>query len=106
MADTLISHTVTEDEITDVWKTERGCTIIVNRPILTEEERAKCFEYMSQDPAVVNPETETEIVENDTEENIIVEAAETTNEAGVETVVEENAKEELDGAENNDSEVK
>lgn len=61
---------------------------------------------MSQDPAVVNAETETEIVENDTEENIIVEAAETTNEAGVETVVEENAKEELDGAENNDSEVK
>lgn len=76
------------------------------RIFLTEEERAKCFEYMSQDPAVVNAETETEIVENDTEENIIVEAAETTNEAGVETVVEENAKEELDGAENNDSEVK
>ena len=41
MADTLISHTVTEDKITDVWKTERGCTIIVNRPILTEEERAR-----------------------------------------------------------------
>lgn len=41
MADTLISHTVTEDKITDVWKTERGCTIIVHRPILTEEERAR-----------------------------------------------------------------
>ena len=40
MADTLISHTVTEDKITDVWQTERGCTIIVHRPILTEEERA------------------------------------------------------------------
>lgn len=35
----LISHTVTEDKITDVWKNEHGCTIIVTRPILTDQER-------------------------------------------------------------------
>lgn len=36
----LISHTVAEDKITDVWKNEYGCTIIVTRPILSDEERA------------------------------------------------------------------
>lgn len=39
MPEGLISHTVTEDKITDVWKNEHGCTIIVTRPILTDEER-------------------------------------------------------------------
>lgn len=76
------------------------------RIVLTEEERTKCFEYMSQDPAVVNAIDGIELGEIDAEEDIIVEAAETTNEAGVETLVEESVKEELDGAENNDSEVK
>lgn len=39
MPEGLINHTVTEDKITDVWKNEHGCTIIVTRPILTDEER-------------------------------------------------------------------
>ena len=76
------------------------------RIFLSEEEKAKCFEYMSQDEAVeALTEAEKDEAENAVE-NAIAEAAETTNEAGVESVVEENVKDELNGAENNDSEVK
>ncbi len=72
------------------------------RIFLSEEEKAKCFEHMSQDSAV---EDENAEVKSDVE-NIIVEAVETPSEAAVETVVEEEVKEELDSAENKDSEVK
>ena len=77
------------------------------RIFLSEEEKAKCFEYMSQDEAVeaLSDESIRQFCV-DAAENAIAEAAETTNEAGVETVIEENVQEELGNVDNIDSEVK
>ena len=76
------------------------------RIFLSEEEKAKCFEYMSQDSAVEDDSAEVKVdVENDVEK-IIVEGSETPSEAAVETIVEEEVKKELDSAENKNSEVK
>lgn len=76
------------------------------RIFLSEEEKAKCFEYMSQDEAVEALSDAEKVEAENAVENAIAEAAETTNEAGVENVIEENAKEELGSVDNNDSEVK
>lgn len=76
------------------------------RIFLSEEEKAKCFEHMSQDSAVEDDSAEVKFdVENDVE-NIIVEGSETPSEAAVETIVEEEVKKEIDSAENKNSEVK
>ena len=76
------------------------------RIFLSEEEKAKCFEYMSQDEAVEALSDAEKVEAENAVENAIAEAAETTNEAGVETVIEENVQEELGSVDNNDSEVK
>lgn len=77
------------------------------RIFLSEEEKAKCFEYMSENIAQ-ETDADVQVAENNADEveETIAEAAETPTEAAVETVVEEKVEEELAGAENNDSEVK
>ena len=77
------------------------------RIFLNEEERAKCFEHMSNDSAINQADEEVNIeVEQNGAEDIIVEASETPSEAGVEAIVEEEVKQELSDAENKYNEVK
>ncbi len=77
------------------------------RIFLSEEEKAKCFAYMSDDTAVADREdvkTQDESFDKITE--TIACAAETTAQAVVEVTVEEKVEEELATVENKDSEVK